>query len=117
MTKVTETAPLGIKNIKEVMMFGFATAKMIKAAKEDDGKIDANDLTKLIMIVPTLGPAVSDIDQVLPEFKDLDANEAEELKVMARKELGDVISDEKLVVKIEAALEWSVATVKLVQAL
>lgn len=112
------TAPvkLGVENIKEVMLLGFGFGKMLKTAKENDGEINLSDAPLLVMIVPTLGPAIDEIDQVIPEFKDMDAEEAKYLMEEAKKELGDTLSDEELIEKIVAGLEWGVATVKLIRA-
>lgn len=103
----------GIKETKEVLALGFSLGKALKSAKENDGKIDLNDIGLLLTVIPNVVPAVNDISLVPKELKDLDAAEGQELLDYARQELGDTLSDEELVAQIAAGLEFGIAGLKL----
>lgn len=105
---------MGIENVKELMKLGFEGAKVVKLAKAD-GEIGVEDAALLMALVPHLGPAFTDIDQVVPELKDMDAAERQELLQFAAAELGEVLEEEKLVERVEAALRVGIAVNDLVK--
>ena len=113
----TQSAPkLDIHNTKEALKLGFSLIGAIKVSKENDGKLNAADLGNLIMVFPHIGPAVDDVDQIIPEMKDLDTEEAKELMEFASKELGGALSEEELINKIELSLQAVVAVFRAVKA-
>jgi hypothetical protein len=72
------TQVIGTPNTDEVIA---AIAEGIKGYKSaaSDGKLDWSDFGYLMPVFAKLGPAVDDINQVLPELKDLDAAEGQAL--------------------------------------
>lgn len=67
-----------IKNTLEVVDLVIAVVD-VGIEAEKDGKIDVKDLPLLMTLIPKLGPAFDDVDQIPKEFKDLDAGEADAL--------------------------------------
>lgn len=105
-----------IKDTKEALRLGFSLIGAVKAAKEDDGKIDMMDMGKLMMVFPHVGPAIDGADTIGAEMKDLDSDEAKELMVFSAAEIGGALSDVELVEKIKLSLEAVVALFKAVKA-
>lgn len=106
----------GINNVKEVIKLGSDLANVLKQAKENDGKIDLADLPLVIGLSGSFGPAIADIEKVLPELKDLNAEESKELIAYLGSELTGKFTNKELVRKIEACLKLSVAIADLVKA-
>lgn len=67
-----------IKNLKEVVDFGFAVTNTGLALYKD-GKWHPENLGKALEIIPTVQPAFEDMDEVPAELADLDSNEVAEL--------------------------------------
>lgn len=109
-----EAAVLGTKETEEAMKLGFAVAKVIKEAKENDGKISSNDLILLTQLFPHFGPAFEGMDKIGAEIKDLDDAEIKHLLTVAASHLGGVLEKEELVRKIEKSLKVALAIVDLV---
>jgi hypothetical protein len=95
---------LDIHNTKEMLVFLFTFAKIAKEAKANDGKFNANDLVLFMQLFPKVGPAFDDADKILAELKDLDSSESQELLTLVGKEVGVIVSSEKLVGQINAGL-------------
>lgn len=72
-------------------------------------------ILKFVPLIPKIGPALRDIKQVVPEYRDLDDNERAELKAYVQSEL-DLI-DDNVEVAIEMALSVAIDLSQLVQAL
>lgn len=66
-----------IKNLKEVVDFGFAVSK--SGMEIFGGGFKPEKLGELLNIIPTVGPAFEGIETVPAELADLDANEVSEL--------------------------------------
>ena len=79
-----------IKNTQELVALITAVAKTVKDANAD-GSVDANDLTSLIQIFPTLGPAIAGITDIPAELKDLDEDEITQLGNSVKEFVGDVV--------------------------
>lgn len=94
------------------MHVGEATKKSL-----DDGKFDITDVPNFLPVIPYVGKAFENIKDVPAQFKDIDANEADELKKLIIESIGEVLDQEKLVSQIDASLEWIHATYKLVNVL
>ena len=95
---------LGIENIKEALLPCINLGEAISKAFEDDGKITT---WEGIMMLPKLIPLVkeaSDVKEIIAEFKDLDEDELEELKLFVQVELD--IADDVLEEKIEKG--WNI---------
>ena len=96
---------MGIKNTKEMLVFLFVLGKAVKEAKENDGEISYMDAMLLMKVLPVMGPAVEDAGKIIDEVKDLDKEEADELVSYIGKEVGEIISKEKLVDQVVAGLK------------
>lgn len=92
------------KDTKEVLVFAFKFAGVIKAASAD-GKIDFNDMGLFFTIIPSLGPAFDNISNIPKELKELSPGELGELENLVATELGALITKEKLVAQINAGLK------------
>lgn len=68
----------GIQNLKEIVDFGMAVEKA-GIALFNGGVFHPDQLTQLLAVVPTVGPAIADIGEAIPELTDLDGAEAAEL--------------------------------------
>jgi hypothetical protein len=66
---------LPIKDVVELIQCGAAISNFVEVAKRDDGKIDFKDIPHALTVVPTIGPAIEDIDQVLKQLGDVDDEE------------------------------------------
>ncbi len=89
-----------IKNLKEVVDFGFALEKA-GVAIFSGGTIHPDKLGEILGIIPTVGPAFSDIDEVPAELSDLDAEEISEL-------VNHIVSKGVLPAKAMAVLDKSI---------
>ena len=79
--KIKAGEKLTTKETEEVLDFMDETADQIQAAASD-GKLNWQDLPKLLKVVKKINPALKNIKQVWPEMKDLD--DAEISIMMAR---------------------------------
>lgn len=66
---------LPIKDVVELIQLGAAVSVAVENAKKDDGKIDLRDLPHLLPVIPFIGPAVENVDQVLKQLGDVDDEE------------------------------------------
>jgi hypothetical protein len=108
---------LGIKNSKEVLRFAFALGNAVKQAKANDGKIDIMDLPLLMQVIPLMGPAFEDINQVPKELKDLSVEEGKELQDMIVSEFGALIQKEKLVEQINLGFKAMLSVYEFIRSL
>lgn len=81
----------GIKNTQEVITLAVALGLAINGARED-GDINAGDVGRLIAVVPTVAPALSDIDKIPAELRDLDSAELEVIKNQVISAVGRISS-------------------------
>ena len=77
----------GIKETKELLRFVFSLTNAIKESFSD-GDLDFWDVKNFVEPLSMLGDAIDNIDEVLPELKDLDENEISELVSYVLDELG-----------------------------
>ena len=112
-----EVKTYDIHNTKEVMAFLFAIGKVVKEAKQNDGKINVMDAALLMKVIPYVGPAFEDIADVVPEMKDLNQAEIDELVAYITKQVGEVIGKEKLLEQVTSGLEAVKALAKFVKTL
>jgi hypothetical protein len=92
---------LGIQNIKEVVKFVIELGEGIDRSLADK-KIDFQDIGNLLLAMNYAAPAFDDIGKVVPELKDMDESEKQELKDYIKSEFD--IANDKLEVTIEKAL-------------
>lgn len=99
---------MNIDNLKNLIVFG---AKMHTAMKlvYQDRKIDGADLMYLIPALQTLSPAVQGIDMIIPEVKDLDSGEVEQLIALIKQEDPALTSDLVAMERIAVCLKLGVA--------
>ena len=69
---------LGIEDTKELLNFIFSLAEAVKKSAAD-GEFSWSDGLNFIDPLKKMGPAIDDIDNVIPEVMDLDASEWNEL--------------------------------------
>lgn len=89
---------LGVSEVKDVLGLAISLGELVEALSDGVG---ISDIGKLVTVVRKAPSAVSALKsgKVLPELKDLDAQEKEELKAWAATEF-DLEND-----KVEAAVE------------
>ena len=71
-------AKLGIEDTKQLLDFIFSLAEAVKKSAAD-GEFSWSDGLNFIDPLKKIGPAIDDIDNVIPEVMDLDASEWNEL--------------------------------------
>jgi hypothetical protein len=109
---------VGVKEMKEVVDAVLDCVDLGKAVAAD-GKVDLGDLDDLLKALPGLvgsvSAAVKDASQIVPEAKDLSAEELAELgaHVMARL----AVANEKAVKVVEASLKVAASVLGLVKAI
>lgn len=101
----------GTKNTEEVLVFLFSLGNAVKLAKGNDGKIDINDATFLLPVIPTLAPALAEIESVKDELADLEHEELERLAKVVAMRVGQLIGKEEMLVKIEKGLAVALALI------
>lgn len=94
----------GIKETAEAVIAALSVFDAVSKAKKNDGKIDFNDLGLLIPVLPKVGAALDGSDKIVPEMKDLSAEEAGELIQLVAEGLTGGIVSEKLADRIEKVL-------------
>ena len=111
---------LGIEDTKELLNFIFSLAEAVKKSAAD-GEFSWSDGLNFIDPLKKIGPAIDDIDNVIPEVMDLDASEWNELVDFCQEKFdfitesaedGEEIDVES---KIEDALNAGVELLRLTQ--
>lgn len=105
-----------IKNTKEALVFFFKCGHVLKQAKENDGKVNYMDAVLLMQLVPLMGPAVDEFDQIDDEFKDIDDAELAEIAVLVGENI-TALGKEKFVAQVMAGLEVAKAVSKFIKTL
>ena len=70
---------LGIENIKEVLGTFLDVGILAYQSYADDKKISTGEAIKLAFKIPAVWGAIKDVEDAIPEAKDLDPQELEEL--------------------------------------
>tara|TARA_B100000686_G_scaffold349742_1_gene443849 strand:- start:4176 stop:4517 length:342 start_codon:yes stop_codon:yes gene_type:complete len=107
----------GIKETKEVLAFVFSLGKATASAMED-GDLGWSDAMKFLDPLKKLAPALENIEDVLVEVADLDAQEFAELINFVRDEfhLEELFPDQDdLEVHVEDALNAGVEMLKVIR--
>jgi len=107
----------GIKEVKDALAMVFAFGKIFKQAKENDGVINAADLSLMVGAIPSMGPAFEGIDKIPAELKDLDMEEVKELLIYSSAHLGGHFESEELKEKVEKGLAAVVAMLEFYKAM
>tara|TARA_R110000796_G_scaffold173868_1_gene290828 strand:+ start:18482 stop:18817 length:336 start_codon:yes stop_codon:yes gene_type:complete len=79
---------LGIENTLEVVTLGASIISAVQFSRED-GSINAGDLIHLLRVIPKIGPALDEVEEVPAELADLDAIEREQIFERLREIIGD----------------------------
>lgn len=104
---------LGNQNLKEVISAACKVFNAVSEAKKNDGKIDLKDIYLLVALVPNIQVAVENVDQVVPEAKDLSVEEMADLVAVISADLGGLDADTKnKVEKVLLALKANYEAIK-----
>lgn len=106
---------VGIKNVKELMVFGMQLGMAGKKAM-DDGKLSIEDLGLMVKVFPHIGPAIDGISEVPAELKDIDAEEAEELLLEAARQIPGITDNKRLGLIIIKSIKLALAVGELIKA-
>ena len=93
---------LDIKDFKEAVIFVLAFGKSIKT-QVDNKKFDIN---QIIALYPKAQAAIEGYENIIPQLKDIDANEAQELIVLLGSEIGEIAHAPKLAEQFNAGLKF-----------
>ena len=106
----------GIQETKELLSFVFYLAEAIKKSNAD-GDFNWRDGLNFIEPLKRLGPAIDNIEDIIPEIGDLDANEWNELitYVSEQWDLDNSDSDDDLSERIEDGLNAGIELVRMKQ--
>ena len=106
----------GIQEPKELLSFVFSLAEAIKKSNAD-GDFNWRDGINFIEPLKRLGPAIDNIEDIIPEIGDLDANEWNELitYVSEQWDLDNSDSDDDLSERIEDGLNAGIELIRMTQ--
>ena len=106
----------GIEETKELLDFVFSLAAAIKKSNED-GEFNWRDGLNFIEPLKRLGPAIDNIEDIIPEIQDLDADEWNELIdfVKDRWDLDTENADDDISERIEDGLNAGVELIRMTQ--
>jgi len=106
----------GIQETKELLEFVFSLAEAIKKSNAD-GEFNWRDGLNFIEPLKRLGPAIDNIEEIVPEIGDLDAEEWAELVefVSSRWDLDTGDADDDLSDRIEDGLNAGIELVRMTQ--
>ena len=106
----------GIQETKELLSFVFSLAEAIKKSNAD-GDFNWRDGLNFIEPLKKLGPAIDNIEDIIPEIGDLDANEWNELitYVSEQWDLDNSDSDDDLSERIEDGLNAGIELIRMTQ--
>ena len=106
----------GIQETKELLSFVFSLAEAIKKSNAD-GDFNWRDGLNFIEPLKKLGPAIDNIEDIIPEVADLDADEWNELITFVSEnwDLDNSDSDDDLSERIEDGLNAGIELVRMTQ--
>ena len=106
----------GIQETKVLLLFVFSLAEAIKKSNAD-GDFNWRDGLNFIEPLKRLGPAIDNIEDIIPEIGDLDANEWNELitYVSEQWDLDNSDSDDDLSERIEDGLNAGIELIRMTQ--
>ena len=106
----------GIQETKELLSFVFSLAEAIKKSNAD-GDFNWRDGLNFIEPLKKLGPAIDNIEDIIPEVADLDADEWNELitYVSEQWDLDNSDSDNDLSERIEDGLNAGIELIRMTQ--
>ena len=106
----------GIEETKELLEFVFSLAEAIKKSNAD-GEFNWRDGLNFIEPLKRLGPAIDNIEEIVPEVADLDSEEWTELVefVSSKWDLDTGSADDDLSDRIEDGLNAGIELVRMTQ--
>jgi hypothetical protein len=106
----------GIQETKELLEFVFSLAVAIKKSNAD-GEFNWRDGLNFIEPLKRLGPAIDNIEDIIPEVQDLDADEWNELVdfVSSKWDLNTEDSDDDISERIEDGLNAGIELIRMTQ--
>jgi hypothetical protein len=106
----------GIQETKELLEFVFSLAVAIKKSNAD-GEFNWRDGLNFIEPLKRLGPAIDNIEDIIPEVQDLDADEWNELVsfVSEKWDLDTTDSDDDISERIEEGLNAGIELIRMTQ--
>ena len=106
----------GIEETKELLEFVFSLAEAIKKSNAD-GEFNWRDGLNFIEPLKRLGPAIDNIEEIVPEVADLDSEEWTELVefVSSRWDLDTGDADDDISDRIEDGLNAGIELVRMTQ--
>jgi len=99
---------MGIENVKALIIFGARVHGAIKLSL-NDRKIDGADIVNFLPALQALSPAVQGLEVIIPEVKDLDSGEVEQLIALIKQEDPALTSDVVAMERIAVCLKLGVA--------
>lgn len=106
----------GIQETKELLSFVFSLAEAIKKSNAD-GDFNWRDGLNFIEPLKRLGPAIDNIEDIIPEVADLDAEEWNELITFVSEQwdLDNSDSEDDISVRIEDGLNAGIELIRMTQ--
>ena len=106
----------GIQETKELLEFVFSLAVAIKKSNAD-GEFNWRDGLNFIEPLKRLGPAIDNIEDIIPEVQDLDADEWNELVdfVSSKWDLNTEDSENDISERIEDGLNAGIELIRMTQ--
>ena len=106
----------GIQETKELLLFVFSLAEAIKKSNAD-GDFNWRDGLNFIEPLKKLGPAIDNIEDIIPEVADLDAEEWNELITFVSEQwdLDNSDSEDDISVRIEDGLNAGIELIRMTQ--
>ena len=106
----------GIQETKALLLFVFSLAEAIKKSNAD-GDFNWRDGLNFIEPLKRLGPAIDNIEDIIPEVADLDAEEWNELITFVSEQwdLDNSDSEDDISVRIEDGLNAGIELIRMTQ--
>ena len=106
----------GIQETKELLLFVFSLAEAIKKSNAD-GDFNWRDGLNFIEPLKKLGPAIDNIEDIIPEVADLEAEEWNELITFVSEQwdLDNSDSEDDISVRIEDGLNAGIELIRMTQ--
>ena len=106
----------GIQETKELLLFVFSLAEAIKKSNAD-GDFNWRDGLNFIEPLKRLCPAIDNIEDIIPEVADLDAEEWNELITFVSEQwdLDNSDSEDDISVRIEDGLNAGIELIRMTQ--
>ena len=106
----------GIEETKELLSFVFSLAEAIKKSNAD-GDFSWRDGLNFVEPIKRLGPAIDNIEDIIPEIQDLDANEWNELITFVSENwnLNTIDAEDDISVRIEDGLNAGIELIRMTQ--